>query len=80
MVTTTEVHETPIKRARHITDTTGLKRADNVVKGALAKAFTHSSRILERIDLGVTSPVKPTVITRLPPGPTSTVIYNSPLR
>jgi len=56
-----------------------LKRADNIVKGALQTRYT-STRYIDRKDLGVTSPVRPTTITRLPAGETSTVIYSSPLR
>lgn len=68
-----------MKRAREISDTTGLKRADNIVRGALPMGYT-SARFIEKKDLGVTSPVRPTTITRLPAGETSTVIYSSPLR
>jgi hypothetical protein len=52
----------------------------NTIKGALPTGTTYAN-FVERRDLGVTSPVKPTMITRLPQGgPIMTQVYTSPLR
>jgi hypothetical protein len=66
-------------RARRISDTNGLTKCSTIVRGALPTAQTYGN-FVERNDTGVTSPVKPTRITRLPAGPTQTFVYSSPLR
>lgn len=75
-VTTTNVG---MSRARPVVDTFGLTRSIAVVRGALPNARTYG-RPVEMNDTGVTSPVKPTSITRLPAGPTQTFIHTSPMR
>jgi hypothetical protein len=68
-----------MERARPVVDTLGMTRSTTIVRGALPTAKTYG-RPVEINDTGITSPIKPTTITRLPAGPTSTFIHTSPLR
>lgn len=76
--TVTQTHGI-IERARPVSDLNGLTRSVNIVRGALPPAKTFG-RPVQRNATGITSPVKPTTITRLEPGPTTTFIHSSPVR
>lgn len=68
-----------LERARPVIDPLGLTRSRTIVKGALPTMKTYGQPV-EINDTGIFSPVRPTTVTRLAPGTTSTFIHSSPIR